>query len=271
MLDDFILRALLGGMGAAAIAGPLGCMVVWRRMAFFGETIAHSALLGVALGLLLGVNVLLGVAAITITVSLLLVAVQNRQLVATDTLLGILAHAMLSFGLIATAFITNARLDLMGYLFGDILAVTGADLMWIFGGGALVLAALAAIWRPLLAATIHEELAAAEGVQVMRVRIALMLLIAVTMAVAMKIVGILLITSLLIIPAATARPLARTPESMALLAALAGMLAVALGLGGAFVLDLPAGPAIVAAASALFAAGFALTHLRGTFSRKPPS
>jgi len=265
MVDDFLLRALLGGMGAAAIAGPLGCMVVWRRMAFFGETIAHSALLGVALGLLLNVNVLLGVAAITLAVSLILVAVQSQKQIATDTLLGILAHAMLSFGLIATAFIATARLDLMAYLFGDILAVDTTDLMWIFGGGALVLLSLALIWRPLLAATIHEELAAAEGVNVIWMRLALMLLIAVTMAVAMKIVGILLITSLLIIPAATARPFARTPEMMAVLAAFAGMLAVLFGLGGAVMFDLPAGPGIVAAASVLFSIGFAFSHMAKRF------
>jgi len=253
MLDDFFVRAVLAGIGVAAVAGPLGCFIVWRRMAYFGDTISHSALLGVACGLVMGVDLGWGVVAVTLAVALLLLGLQHSRRLATDTLLGILSHAALSLGLVVISLLAGVQFDLMGYLFGDVLAVSVGDLGWIYGGGAVVLGLLAWIWRDLLALTIDEELAEAEGVPVMRTRLAFMLLIALVIALAMKIVGILLITSLLIIPAAAARRLARTPEQMALAAAAAGVLAAILGLAGSMQFDTPAGPSVVIAAAGLFA------------------
>ena len=255
IMDDFLLRALAAGIGVAVVAGPLGCFVVWRRMSYFGATLAHSALFGVALGLLLEVNPTLAIIAVCIVVALVLVALQGQRQLANDTLLGILAHAMLALGLVVTALIETVRVDLMAWLFGDILAVGNSDLAWILGGGVAVLAVLAAIWRPLLAMTVHEELAAVEGVPVVRTRLLFMVIIAVVIAVAMKVVGILLIVSLLIIPAAAARPFARTPEAMAVMAVIAGCISVFVGLGSSMTWDVPAGPAIVLAASVLFLLG----------------
>lgn len=251
-MDDFLLRALLAGLGVALVAGPLGAFVVWRKMAYFGDTLAHAALLGVALGFLLDFNTNLGVVVVCILLALLLVAMQQKQRLANDTLLGILSHSTLSMGLIALAFMETLRIDLMSYLFGDILAVSNTDLYWIFACAALALTVLIAIWRPLLAITVHEELARVEGVPVTWVKLALMLLIAIVIAVAMKVVGILLITSLLIIPAATARSFARNPEQMAIFAALIGCIAVSGGLFASLEWDLPAGPAIVVSAAVLF-------------------
>ncbi len=222
MLDDFLTRAAVAGVGAAILAAPLGCFVVWRRMAYFGETVAYSGLLGVALGFLLGIDLTLGVIATAIAMALLLTGFQAQRAIPQDTLLGILAHASLAAGVIAASFAGGARLDLMGYLFGDILAVSKADIAWIWGGAAAVLAALFWLWRPLLAVTVNKELAAAEGVPVRRTETAFILLIAVTVALAMKVVGILLITSLMIFPTAVARPFAKTPEQMAALAGLGG-------------------------------------------------
>ena len=252
-MDDFFIRALVGGVGVALVAGPLGAFVVWRRMAYFGAAMAHSALLGVALGFLLAVDLNLAVIAVCIALALLLVALQRQQALATDTLLGILAHGALAVGLVVLAFVETLRVDLMSYLFGDVLAVTSHDLAWIYGGGAIVLIALAAIWRPLLAATVHEELAEVEGVRIGAVRLAFMLLLAVVIAVGLKVVGILLVTSLLIVPAAAARWLAKTPEQMALWASAIGAVAVIAGLGGSLAWDTPAGASIVVAAMALFA------------------
>jgi len=252
-MDEFLLRALLAGLGVALVAGPLGAFVVWRRMAYFGDTLAHSALLGVALAYLLSINLNLGVLIACVAVALVLLALQRQQRLASDTLLGILAHTALSLGLVTLAFLETLRVDLMGFLFGDILAVGWRDVALIWAGGLVVLGALALLWRPLLAITVHEELARVEGVPVARVRLALTLLLAVVVALAMKVVGILLITSLLIIPAAAARRFARTPESMAVLAALAGCLAVAGGLAGSLRFDTPAGPSVVVAAALLFA------------------
>lgn len=252
-MDDFIFRALLGGMAVALVAGPLGAFVVWRRLAYFGDTLSHSALLGVALGYLFAISLDLTVIAVCTTLAVLLVFLQHQRRLASDTLLGILAHSALSLGIVAVAFLEGVRVDLMGYLFGDILAVTPAELLWIFGGGLVSLLLLAVLWRPLLAMTVHEDLARVEGVPVTWVNLGFMLLIAVVIAVAMKVVGILLITSLMIIPAATARRLAATPEQMAVLAGVLGALAVAGGVAGSLQWDTPTGPSIVVAAAALFA------------------
>ncbi len=252
-MDNFVLRALLGGLGVALVAGPLGCFVVWRRMAYFGDTLAHAGLLGVGLGLLLGVSEGLGVLVICVAIAMLLFVLQQQRVLAGDTVLGILAHSALSLGLVVISFMETLRVDLIGYLFGDILALSDRDLYWIWGAGLAALLVLWRIWQPLLAVTVHRELAQVEGVPVLRVQLAFMLLIALVVATAMKVVGILLITSLLIIPAATARRYARTPEMMALLAAACGATAVAAGLWGSLRWDTPTGPSMVVAAAALFA------------------
>ncbi len=256
-MADFLLNALLAGLALALVAGPLGSFVVWRRMAYFGDTLSHAALLGLALGLMLDVSPTLAVTVGCLLLAVLLVSLQQRQPLASDTLLGILAPTTLSLGLVVLSFMPEVRIDLMGYLFGDLLAVSPADLAWIIGGSALVLGALLALWRPLLAITVHEELARVEGLPVAALRLSLMLLMAIVIAVAMKIVGVLLITSLLIIPAAAAQRHARTPEQMAIGASLLGMVAVCLGLSLSWYQDTPAGPSIVVAAASLFLLSFA--------------
>lgn len=251
-MDDFLFRALVVGLGVATIAGPVGAFVVWRRMAYFGDTLAHSALLGVALGLMLEIDTNLGVILVSAFLAVLLVVLQHGGRLASDTLLGIFAHSTLSLGLVVIAFMPDLRLDLMSYLFGDILSVTRGDLYWVLGGGTGVVGVLMLLWKPLLAVTVHEELARVEGQPVILVRLAFMVLMALLIALAMKIVGILLITSLLIIPAASARRFACSPEQMAALAVALGWLAVGLGLWGSLRWDTPAGPSIVVAAAALF-------------------
>ncbi len=251
-MADFLLYALLGGIGVALIAGPLGSFVVWRRMAYFGDTLAHSALLGIALGILFDINLNLAVVLCSVLLALLLVSLQRKRFIATDTLLGIMAHSSLSLGLVAISFFPDVRIDLMSYLFGDLLAISREDLLWIYGGGALVMALLIRLWTPLLAITVNEDLARVEGVSVNLVRLALMLLVGIVIAVAMKIVGVLLITSLLIIPAAAARRLSGTPEQMAVLASLIGSIAVCLGLTASWYQDTPAGPSVVVSAALLF-------------------
>ncbi|WNJ98892.1 metal ABC transporter permease [Thalassospiraceae bacterium LMO-JJ14] len=251
-MDDFLLRALLAGIGVALVAGPLGCFIIWRRMAYFGDTMAHSALLGVALAVLFDVSITGAVFAVAALGALALIALQRRATLSSDALLGILSHSTLALGIVIVAMMTWLRIDLMAFLFGDILAVSWTDIVMIYGGGAVVLGVLAIIWRPLLAGTISSELAAAEGLHPERARVVFMLLMAAVIAIAMKVVGILLITSLLIIPAATARRYASGPEIMAVLAALAGSGAVFAGLGGSLAWDTPSGPSIVVAAAVIF-------------------
>ena len=254
-LDDFICRAVIAGAGVALVAGPLGCFVVWRRMAYFGDTVAHSSLLGVALGLLLGFKVMLGVFAAGFAVALILSGFLRETRLSGATVLGTLSHASLSLGVIVISLMTWLRVDLMGYLFGDILAVSLTDLYWVYGGGTLVLVLLVLLWRPFLAVTVDQELARAAGSEAPRYELMLMLIIAAVIALAMKIVGVLLVTSLLIIPAAAARRLSRTPEQMALMAAFVGVLSVLLGLFASFQFDTPSGPSIVLTAVIFFLIG----------------
>lgn len=252
MLDDFFTRALIAGAGVALVAGPLGCFIVWRRLAYFGDTLSHAALLGVALAFLFEVNVTLAVFGVAICVSLALLLLQKRATLSSDAILGLLSHSALAIGLVALAFMTWVRVDLMGFLFGDILAVTRADIAIIWAGGAVVLLVLVLIWRSLFAATVNFELAQAEGMQPERANIIFMLLMAAVIAISMKIVGVLLITALLIIPTAAARRFSSGPEQMAVLAALIGVVGVFGGLFGSLEWDTPAGPSIVVAALGLF-------------------
>ncbi len=252
MFDDFFVRALVAGIGLALTVGPLGCFIVWRRMAYFGDTMAHSALLGIAIAFLFDINLMAGVFFVAALVSVALLLLQRRNTLSTDALLGILSHAALALGLVLVAFMTWIRIDLMGFLFGDILAVSRTDIAFIYGGGAIILAVIMRIWRPFLASTVSAEIAEAEGLAPERARFAFMLLMALVIAIAMKIVGILLITSLLIIPAATARRFAPTPERMAVFASLVGVVAVVGGLYGSLTFDTPSGPSIVVAALVLF-------------------
>ncbi|GHA48518.1 zinc ABC transporter permease subunit ZnuB [Photobacterium aphoticum] len=249
---EFLLPALLAGVGIALLAGPLGSFVVWRKMAYFGDTLSHASLLGIALGFLFNINLNLALIICCLALAVILVTLQKQKVVATDTLLGILAHSALSLGLVAVSFLDNVRIDLMSYLFGDLLAVTTHDLYWIYGGGAIALAMLVVLWRPLLSMTINEDLAQVEGVNVDLMRLLLMLMVGLVIAVAMKFVGALIITSLLIIPAATARRFARSPEVMAVMASIIGILAVFGGLAMSWYYDTPAGPSVVVAAAAIF-------------------
>ncbi len=252
MLDDFLIRALLAGVLVALVAGPFGCFVIWRKMAYFGDTMAHSALLGVTLSLLLEIHPGIGVFLVASLIAISLVLLQQHAALPGDTILGILSHSTLALGLIAIGLMSGNRIDLMSYLFGDVLSVSLEDIQLIGIGAPLALIALVVIWRPLLAGTVNEELAQAESQNPKLAQLCYLLLLAGVLAIASKIVGILLITALLVIPAATARRWAATPESMAVLAAGIGVVAVMGGLSASLLADIAAGPAIVVSALVLF-------------------
>jgi zinc transport system permease protein len=255
--DETLLRALAAGVGVAIVAGPLGCLIIWRRMAFFGDAIGHSGLLGVGVGFALGVDVTIGVIGVCLAAALSLAALQRQGAAGGylpgDTLLGVVTQAFLALGLVVAAALDMGHEDLENYLFGDVLQASAGDLAWIWGGGVVALALLAALWRPLLALIVDEELALVEGVPVAATRLGLMALLALVVAVAIKIVGVLLVGSLLLVPAAAARSFASGPGGMAVLAAAIGCVAVIAGVGTAFAFAAPLGPAVVLAAVALFA------------------
>lgn len=261
ILDGFILRAALAGVGLALAAGPLGAFVLWRRMAYFGDATAHAAILGVAMALALRLPIEAGTLVVALAMALTVAALAARGW-AMDTLLGVLAHSSLAFGLVAVSFFPTVRGDLDSWLFGDILAVTRGDLALIWGGAVLVAGLLAWRWQALLTATVSEDLAHAAGIDPARERLVLVVALAVVVALALKVVGALLIGAMLIIPAAAARAHARTPEGMAALAAAAGAGAALAGLQLSLWLDTPTGPTMVAAAALIFAASLASGRLR---------
>ena len=261
-LDDFMVRAALAGLGLAFAAGLLGCFVVWRRMAYFGDATAHAAILGVALSLTFSTSVFGGVLAVSLIMAFTVSGLSGRGF-AMDTMLGVLAHSALAFGLVAASFLSGVRIDLMAYLFGDILAVMPGDLAVIWGGAALVIGLMFWRWSALLTSTLNPDLAFAEGIDPKREDLVLTLSLAIVVAVAIKVVGALLITAMLIIPAAAARPFSRTPEVMA--AGSVGIAAVSVlgGLQASFHLDTPTGPTIVCVVAVLFAVSITLAGLLG--------
>ena len=252
MLDDFFLRAIIAGICVALIAGPLGCFVIWRRLSYFGDTLSHASLLGVAVAILLETNFTFSIFVVSGAVSLFLIYLRVKTSLPSDALLGLLAHSVLAVGIVVLGFMTWVRIDLLSLLFGDILAVSVTDIWLIFFGGILVLLTLAAIWRPLFADTVSPDLAEAEGMRPKLVRIIFTLMLALVISVSIKIVGVLLITGLLIIPAAAARNLASGPIQMAFISMITGSIAVVCGLFSSLTWDTSSGPSIVVTALVLF-------------------
>jgi len=254
IIDDFIVRSLIAGMMVVLVSGPMGCVVVWRRMAYFGDALAHSALLGTSLAIVADVSPLFGVVLVGAVLSYLLMRLQSKKDLSSDTVLGILSHGALAAGLVILAIMQSQgkSVNLMAYLFGDILSVSWEYLIWLASVCLGVLVLVGWLWSSILAIAVDEELAKCEGIPVERVRLIFMLLMAIVVAVAMKIVGIILITALLIIPAASARRFAKSPEAMAIIAIAFGLLSVVGGVLASMHWDSPAGPSIVLASVSLF-------------------
>lgn len=244
-MEPFLIRAVAAALALAVVAAPLGALVIWNRMAYFGETVSQASLIGIALGLALGLDITLPVILVTLAVAGLLILLSRQRIVPVDAILGLMHHGALALGVILTLSLSGPAVDLLGYLFGDIFAVTTTDLVWIYAGGALVLAVVAWLWQPMLRLAVHEELAAAEGVNRDRVRAVFIVLLALTIAIAIKIVGALLVIAFLIVPAVAARPFSATPERMAALAAAIAAASVLLGIALSLNFDVPGGPSIV--------------------------
>jgi len=252
MFDDFFVRAAFAGIGVALATAPLGCMVVWRRMAFFGDATAHASILGVALALSFSVSVFVGILGVSLCMALLVSGLSGRGYT-MDTMLGVLAHVALALGLVAVSLLDGIRVDLMAYLFGDILAVGVNDLLLIWSGAGAVIFLMWWRWSALLLATVNTDVAYASGIDPPREKLILTVALALVVAVAIKVVGVLLIGAMLIIPAASARVFARTPETMVSIAAAVGVLSVLSGLQVSVNFDTPTGPTIVSMAGAFFA------------------
>ena len=252
MLDDFFIRALLAGIGVALVTGPLGCFVVWRRLSYFGDTLSHSALLGVTLAYSLEFNIAFSVFIISALIALILINLQKRTNLPGDALLGLLAHSSLAVGLVVIGFLSFIRFDIMGLLFGDILAVNVNDIITIWIGGAIILLVLKLIWKSLFASTVNYELAEAEGLDPDKAKAIFTILMAAIIAISIKMVGLLLITGMLIIPAAMARNMSNSPKQMILFSVIGGLLSVVIGLFTSLEFNTASGPSIIAASLFLF-------------------
>jgi len=252
MFDDFFIRALVAGIGVAFVTGPLGCFVVWRRLSYFGDTLAHSALLGVTMAYSLEFNIAVSIFFISSIIALILIQLQKKTNLPSDALLGLLAHSSLAVGLVVIGFLSFIRFDIMGLLFGDILAVNKQDLLTIWIGGALILLVLKLIWKPLFASTVNYELAEAEGLNPDRAKAIFTILLAAIIAISIKLVGVLLITGMLIIPTAMSRNLSDNPKKMVLFSIIGGIMSVLIGLFSSLEFNTPSGPSIIAAALLLF-------------------
>ena len=263
MADPFLVRAAVGAIGLAMVAAPLGALVVWNRMAYFGETVAQASLLGVALGLAFEADLNLAVAFVAALVAGLLIVLSRQKTVPMDSLLGLMHHGLLALGVIAASLLKGPSVDLMAFLFGDIFAMSTIDLVWIYGAGTFVLLCLYWLWQPMLRLAVNEELAGAEGLNATWVRAAFIILLALTIALSIKIAGVLLAIAFLLVPVVAARPLASTPESMVAIAAAAGIAGVLCGLGLSFNFDLPGGPTIVLTMTLLAACSLVFAALRG--------
>lgn len=248
---DILLPGWLAGMILSLATGPLGAFVVWRRMSYFGDTLSHASLLGVAIGLLLNINPYHAVIAVTLLLALCLIWLERRPQFAIDTLLGILAHSALSLGLIVS-ILSGARVELMGYLFGDLLAITFNDVWLILLGVIVVVLLLLRYWTPLLATTVNPQLAHVDGIKTGYMKLLLVFMLALTIGLSMKFVGALIITALLVIPPAAARRFSQTPEQMALFAIIISMLSVTGGMALSWFYDTPAGPSVVICSTTLF-------------------
>ena len=267
MFDDFFIRALIAGVGIAIIAGPLGCLVIWRRLSYFGDTLSHSALLGVTLAYAFSINITLSVFVISSIVAILLINLQKRTKLAGDSLLGLLAHSTLAIGLVLIGFLSSIRFDLMGLLFGDILAVTTEDIALVWIGGIIILGILYYIWKSIFSATVNYDLAAAEGMRPEISNFIFTLLLAAVIALSIKMIGALLITGLLLIPAAIARNLSNSPKQMIIISVLAGIASVVIGLFTSLELNTSSGPSIIVVSLALFVLSLIPLGIRGQLQK----
>ena len=267
MFDDFFIRALIAGVGIAIIAGPLGCLVIWRRLSYFGDTLSHSALLGVTLAYAFSINITLSVFVISSIVAILLINLQKRTKLAGDSLLGLLAHSTLGIGLVLIGFLSSIRFDLMGLLFGDILAVTTEDITLVWIGGIIILGILYYIWKSIFSATVNYDLAAAEGMRPEISNLIFTLLLAAVIALSIKMIGALLITGLLLIPAAIARNLSNSPKQMIIISVLAGITSVVIGLFTSLELNTASGPSIIVVSLALFVLSLIPLEIRGQLQK----
>jgi len=258
LLTEFFNPTSLIGQGLwtllflSLLTAPMGCFVVWRKLSYFGATLAHSALLGAILGLLTGIGVLLGVIGFTALLAIILSFWLKHRLLSSDTILGFIAHLSLAISVIAVSVMDNLRIDLVAYLFGDVLSLSTSMFYATIAIALLGLLIIILNWRGFVNLAVQTDIANIEGYATKRLELMFMLILSMTIALGMLSIGVLLIIAMLIIPAATARLFARSLLQMAWLTWIITVIAIVLGMALAFLLDFPAGATVVVVAGFIF-------------------
>ena len=251
LLDDFVVRSVIAGLLMITIAAPMGCLMVWQRLAFLSDTLGHAAVLGVGLGLWLQLHPMVGVLAVVVLIVISLSRVVSFNNALSETTLAVISHSGLAAGLILLGTMPSQTISLESILFGDLLATTVTDLGLIFATVVILVFLLLQHWRSFVAVSVSREVAQAEGIEVRRLQFLMYLMIALLVAVMMKVMGVLLIAAVLVIPTSSARLLSKSPEQMVLISALFGAASLGGGMLSSFQFDWQTGPAIVLSAAVL--------------------
>ena len=260
-LDDFLVRSVIAGLIMVVIAAPMGCLMVWQRLAFLSDTLGHAAVMGVGLGLLLEVTPVFGVLAVALLIVFSLNRVNSFNSALSETTLAIISHTGLAGGIILVGLLPAQSVNLEAILFGDLLATTSADLTRLLITTVVLLLLLLHYWRSFVAVSVSREIAQAEGIEVRKVQLLMYIMIALLVAVMMKVMGVLLIAAMLVIPTSSARLFSRSPEQMVAVSALYGLGALAGGISSSFHFDWQTGPAIVVSATLLLLITLAITRI----------
>ncbi len=257
-MDEILLYAMIGGLALSFITGPLGCFVVWQRMAYFGETVAHGTLLGFVLSQVTQWPLFVCVLAVAASVALVMDQLTHSKKLSSDTGLGIVAHGALAVGIVLISYFGLFNASLHTLLFGDILFIARDQILLLLGCAALFLLVMLWKWRALVAIAVDPAIAASQGVNVRMHRLALVLAIALVVAFSFQWVGVLLFAALLIVPPAAARFVSTNPTGMAVTATALCVCATQTGIQLSFVTDTATGPTIVVVALMLFVVCFAM-------------
>ncbi len=250
MLDDFLIRSLLAGTLMVLVAAPMGCLMVWQRLAFLADTLGHASVLGIALALVMAVQPVFGVLlVIGVIMVILRLSTGDRPVALSESMLAIVSHTGLAAGILLLGASGFGNISLEALMFGDLLATTKADLFFIAVTVVVLLLILWRHWHDFVAVSVSAEIAQAEGIAVKRVQLILYLMIALLIAVMMKIMGVLLIGAMLVIPVNAARKFSHSPEQMMWLSLLFGALSLYFGVFFSWQFDWQTGPAIVVVAA----------------------
>ena len=262
LLFPFFQRALITGLILGVLMAVLGVFVVLRRMSFFADAIGHSALTGIALGLLLKTDPFFAALVFALLVAAGIALLRHYSHLHLDTLLGVFFPAAVALGVIIVQLTPGFQTDLVSFLFGDILTVSNVDIVTSIIIAIVVGVILVTSGKRLLLITFNEALARSQGIAVPRYELLFLLMLAAVIAISIKLVGIILITAMIVIPAATAQNLTRSMSSMIGVSVAVSLIAVLVGMLSSALLSLPSGPTVVLVGATLFAASFLVARLR---------